>query len=194
MVGVVLIVALAFRSDRFARAENGAGDEALDEAERPSPPEGEPSDPLEALRDELHRAPDPVPLLGVGAHADLAGPPESGTVTGTAYVELRLFAESRNGRCETEPLDGGAPFSVAVERLEEEVQAIVVPERLPTLARSLRNAGREVQPADLERLPFMLELSPELEGELVRRTAPPGDWSTRSRNSRSRSHQRRVRH
>jgi peptidoglycan hydrolase-like protein with peptidoglycan-binding domain len=194
MVAVVLIVALAFRADRFARAENGAGDEGLDEAERQSPPEVEPGDPLEALSGELHRAPDPVPLLGVGAHVDLAGPPESGTVTGTAYVELRLFAESGNGRCETEPLDGGAPFSVAVDQLEEDVQAIVVPERLPTLARALRNAGRDVQPADLERLPFMLELSPELEGELVRRTAPPNQWSTRSRHTRSRSQRRRVQH
>jgi hypothetical protein len=115
-------------------------------------------------------------------------------VTGTAYVELQLFAESERGRCETEPLDGGAPFSVAVEQLEEEIQALVVPERLPMLARALRNAGRDVQPADLERLPFMLELSPELEGELVRRTAPPSDWSTGITHSRSRSPRRRARH
>jgi peptidoglycan hydrolase-like protein with peptidoglycan-binding domain len=194
MVGVVLIVALAFRSDRFARADHGAGDEGLDEAERRSPPESEPGDPLEAPRGELQRAPDPERLLGVGARADLAGPPETGTVTGTAYVELRLFAETGNGRCETEPLDGGAPFSVAVDQLEDDVRAIVVPERLPTLARALRNAGRDFQPADLEGLPFMLELSRELEGELVRRTGPPSDWSTRSRQSRSRSQRRRVRH
>jgi hypothetical protein len=98
--------------------------------------------------------------------------PEVGFVTGTVYVELQLFAESTGGRWETDPLDGGAPFSVSVEQLEEDIREIVVPDRLPALARALRNAGRDVQPSDLENLPFMLELSRELEAEIVRRTEP----------------------
>jgi peptidoglycan hydrolase-like protein with peptidoglycan-binding domain len=52
MVGLLLVVALAFRSDRFARTDSGAGDEGLDEIERQSPG-GEPGDPLEVLSGEL---------------------------------------------------------------------------------------------------------------------------------------------
>jgi hypothetical protein len=136
---------------------------------------------LEALGAELPEAPAAEPLFGVGALADLASSPEIGAVTGTVYVELLLFAESRSGRCETELLDGGAPFSVAVGRLEEDVRAIVVPERLPTLARALRNAGRGVEQGELEGLPFMLELSSALEGELVRRTTIGSRGSRRVR-------------
>jgi peptidoglycan hydrolase-like protein with peptidoglycan-binding domain len=170
MIGLVLVLVAAFRSDRFAR-----------EAEEPD----EPDDPLETLSGELSDVPDPDPLLGLGAHADLASPPQIGAETGTMYVELQLFAESARGRCETEPLDGGAPFSVALEGLEEEIRTIVVPERLPTLARALRNAGRDVQPAELERLPFLLELSPELEREQVRRATARGDRSSRGHSRRS---------
>jgi peptidoglycan hydrolase-like protein with peptidoglycan-binding domain len=190
MVGLVLVLAIAFRSDRFAREEedpedSGDPQESGDGDER--------GDPLEALSDELSRLPDPNPLLGVGARADLASPPQIGTETGTLYVELQLFAESTRGRCETEPLDGGAPFSVSVEQLEEDMRTIVVPERLPTLARALRNAGREVQPAELEGLPFMFELSPALERELARRTATSGDRNARRPHSR-RSPERPVQH
>src|SRR4029453_2633500 len=83
------------------------------------------------LSAQLIGAPNAGPLLGVGAWADLASQPEMGYATGTAYVELQLFAESREGRWETDPLDGGAPFSVEVQRLEEDVRSIVVPERVP---------------------------------------------------------------
>jgi peptidoglycan hydrolase-like protein with peptidoglycan-binding domain len=169
-LGLVLAVVLLFRADRSAHEDD---------------------DPLEALGAVLSGVPYAGPLLGVGARADLASAPEFGAVTGTAYVELQLFAESERGRCETDPLDGGAPFSVEVERLEEDVRAIVVPERLPALARALRNAGRDVQPAELERLPFMLELSPELEGELVRRTAPTGGLGSRRARPGSPSAKRR---
>jgi peptidoglycan hydrolase-like protein with peptidoglycan-binding domain len=168
MVGLVLVVALAFRSDRFTSSEDGDGDEGSDDARRVAPP-ARPRDPLEALSAQLRRAPDAGPLLGVGARAELASTPEVGFVSGTVYVELSLFAESQRGRWETEPLDGGAPFSVSVDRLEDDVRAIVVPDRLPAMARAIRNAGREVQPVELERLQFMLELSPSLEAELGRR-------------------------
>jgi hypothetical protein len=161
-VALLLALAMAFRADRFAHAEEGDG----------SGPKRPEDDPLDGLSAELTGAPNAGPLLGVGAWADLASTPEVGFVTGTAYVELQLFAESAGGRCETDPLDGGAPFSVSVEQLENDIREIVVPDRLPALARALRNAGRDVQPSDLEALPFMLELSRELEGELVRRAEP----------------------
>jgi peptidoglycan hydrolase-like protein with peptidoglycan-binding domain len=165
-VALLLALAMAFRSDRFALGEETDGEP--DESGR----KHSAGDPLDALSAELTGDPDAAPLFGVGARADLAGSPEVGYVTGTAYVELQLFAESQEGRWETDPLDGGAPFSVAVAQIEDDVRAIVVPDRLPALARALRNAGRDVQPSDLEILPFMLELSPELEAEVVRRAEP----------------------
>jgi peptidoglycan hydrolase-like protein with peptidoglycan-binding domain len=167
MLGLLLVVAMAFRSDRFARIdEDGDTDD----------------DPLEALSTELTGAPNGR-LLGVGARADLASQAELGSVSGNVYVELQLFAEGQTGRWETDPLDGGAPFSIAVERLEEDIRSIVVPERLPALARAIRNTGRDVQPQDLEGLPFMFELSPDLEGELVRRSESrmrPGSQRSRA--------------
>jgi peptidoglycan hydrolase-like protein with peptidoglycan-binding domain len=170
-IGAALLLALAvaFRSDRFANAEDSGGKPGEPNESGAKRPEG---DPLDALSAELTGEPNASPLLGVGARADLASTPEVGFVTGTIYVALQLFAESGGGRWETDPLDGGAPFSVSVDQLEEDIREIVVPDRLPALARALRNAGRDVEPDDLEGLPFMLELSRELEAEIVRRAEP----------------------
>jgi hypothetical protein len=197
VIGLLIVVALASWTDSSARVRRAGedddwGDEQEDAARPGIPPTARPADPLEALGAEVAGAPDAEPLLGVGALADLASSPAIGAVTGTVYVELLLFAESRSGRCETELLDGGAPFSVAAGRLEEDVRAIVVPKRLPTLARALRNAGRGVEQGELERLPFMLELSPELEAELVRRTAPAASQGSRSVRQESPSAGRRA--
>jgi peptidoglycan hydrolase-like protein with peptidoglycan-binding domain len=141
----------------------------------------------QAWRAQLVDVPHAKRLLGVGARAALATAPHLGAAHGTIYVELQLFAEGERRRWETEPLDGGAPFSVAAEELEEDIWAIVVPDRLPILARTLRNAGTDVQASGLAVLPFMLELSPELEAELARRRLAPtlGFTSLERRSLRS---------
>jgi hypothetical protein len=176
IIGLFLVVLLALRSDRSDGREP--------ETEVPRGPRPEPNgDPLRALaaastppprgwRTELVDVPHAGRLYGVGARAHLAGSPETGSDTGAVYVTLGLFAEGQRRRWETDPLDGGAPFSASVANLEEDIKEIVVPARLPTLVRALANAGVDIDPADLEVLPFMLELSPELEKELVRRGLP----------------------
>ena len=161
LVGLLLVMVLVFRAD-----PSGAGDgEDL-------------PDPMSAIalrnqRTELVNVPQADRLFGVGARAALAASGSFGDATRRVYVDLRLFAEGQRQLWETEPLDGGAPFSVAAEELEEGIRAIVVPDRLPALARTLQNAGIDVTPGDLEVLPFMLEVSPGLERELVRRRLSP---------------------
>ena len=164
------VVLVALGGDQSSRREA----ELAEPEPEPGAPEAGPGTaaaPRTVRRDwrtELVDVPHAGRIYGFGARAHRAGSPRVGSESGVLYVELSLFAEGQRRRWETDPLDAGAPFSVSVKDLEESVREIVVP-RLATLARTMRNAGVNVQPADLEVLPFMLELSPELEGELVRR-------------------------
>ena len=181
VIGLLLVVALAFRADSsvVGVSEDPDGDDA---GRQGGPPADRPADPLEALSAELAACRTMGRCSAWGHERTWPARPRWAQSRAASYVELQLFAETRSGRCETEPLDGGAPFSVAAGRLEEDVRAIVVPKRLPTLARALRNAGRDTQPGELEGLPFMLELSPDLEGELVRRTATAPGAQPRGRS------------
>jgi peptidoglycan hydrolase-like protein with peptidoglycan-binding domain len=108
-------------------------------------------------------------LLGVGAYVDLADAPQLERYPGMVLVKLTLFAEGQRSRWETALVNGGSPFLVEVLDLEESVWKIVVPRRLPLLTHVLGSAGLDVGPSDLEALPFMLELAPELEHELAQR-------------------------
>jgi peptidoglycan hydrolase-like protein with peptidoglycan-binding domain len=127
------------------------------------------SGPPEPRRAQLVDVPHAGRLLGVGAHVDLADARQLEGYPGKILVKLTLFAEGQRSRWETAPVNGGSPFLVEVLDLEESVWKIVVPRRLSLLTHVLESAGLDVEPSDLEALPFMLELAPELEHELAER-------------------------
>jgi peptidoglycan hydrolase-like protein with peptidoglycan-binding domain len=175
-VGALLLVAVALGVLSWGGHARARPGQASKEAEEPAPvPNEQPT--LRGVADrgghvwraQLVDVPFVARLLGVGARVHLV--PGSGPTAGSnrAYVELSLFAEGIRGRWETEILDQGAPFVVDVDDLERSVRGIVMPDRLEMLARTLRRHGVELEAQDLGVLPFMLELSTELEQELAER-------------------------
>jgi peptidoglycan hydrolase-like protein with peptidoglycan-binding domain len=175
-VGALLLVAVTLGVLSWGGRARARPEQAAEEAEWPTPVPNEQA-VLRGMADrgghvwraQLVDVPFVARLLGVGARVHLV--PGSGLTarSNRAYVELSLFAEGIRGRWETEILDQGAPFVVDVDDLEGSVRGIVMPDRLEVLARTLRRHGVELEAQDLDVLPFMLELSPELEHELVER-------------------------
>jgi peptidoglycan hydrolase-like protein with peptidoglycan-binding domain len=174
LLALALVIARALRAPRegrrLARGRRPSPEPELD-AGRPNGDRslGRSSLAGGAWRAELVDVPHARRLLGVGAYLDLADALGFESNSEILLVELRLFAEGQRRRWETAPLDGGAPFAVPVGNLEESVREIVVPDRLPALARILGYEGVRLEPRDLEVLPFMLELSRDLERELIER-------------------------
>jgi peptidoglycan hydrolase-like protein with peptidoglycan-binding domain len=175
LLGLCVAVVLALRGPRETRRDRATAAGNGLQAVRETKPNREHSviwsrPPGGPWRVELVDVPYARRLLGVGAQADVAHMPLLEAHDAVLQVSLKLFAEGQHSRWETELLDGGAPFLVSLHDLEESVRRIVVPDRLPILARVLRSLDINLEPSELELLPFMLELTPELEHDVAERS------------------------
>jgi hypothetical protein len=83
-------------------------------------------------------------------------------------VKVTLFAESERRHWETR-LEEQPTFSLAAEDLEDDVRNLVVPHRLNALEHMLATHGIETDQAELEDLPFVVEVGRGLERELAKR-------------------------
>jgi hypothetical protein len=113
----------------------------------------------------------PAPIERVGARVALS--PNHRTVwwADIVEVELRLFVESKDRHWETDLGDPRLPaVAVAAGDLQERVRELVVPERLPTVVAALRDQGIDVEIHYLEEVSFVVELTREVERELLKMT------------------------
>jgi peptidoglycan hydrolase-like protein with peptidoglycan-binding domain len=118
--------------------------------------------------------PAPPPIERVGARVLLSPRQRSANGVDTVDVELRLFAESDGRHWEAEVSDPHlTAVAVAVDDLEDRIRELVVPERLPTVAAALSNEGINVRSTYLEEVSFVVELTREVERELLKARLRP---------------------
>jgi peptidoglycan hydrolase-like protein with peptidoglycan-binding domain len=169
---LLLLTALALVIWRISSASPRVGHPA---ARRREAPEGAGLDrPVtvaqDAYRASVRKVPSPPPIERLGARLSLSRRQQTAESTDTVDVELRLFAESAERHWEAEVQDPNlTAVAVAAEDMHERVRSLVVPERLPTVAAALNDHGVEVQSHYLEEVSFVVELTREVERELLKR-------------------------
>jgi peptidoglycan hydrolase-like protein with peptidoglycan-binding domain len=123
----------------------------------------------DAYRLSVSKVPSPPPIERLGARLSLSRQ-RTAESTDTVDVELRLFAESAERHWEAEvPGPRLTAVAVAAEDMHERVRSLVVPDRLPTVAAALNEHGVDVQSHYLEEVSFVVELTREVERELLKR-------------------------
>jgi peptidoglycan hydrolase-like protein with peptidoglycan-binding domain len=135
------------------------------EAPRPAKAGGGAPPTSGARMSERHRGRFPNRFRWIGARVHLADAEGVDPMPGilTLPVELELFAESESRRWETGLLETDEPLHISVGDLEAGVRAAVVPRWIPELAEALAEGGVVIDIDELERLPFAVERSIEVE-------------------------------
>jgi peptidoglycan hydrolase-like protein with peptidoglycan-binding domain len=169
---LLLLTALALVISRISSASSRVGHPA---APRREAPEGPGLDrPVtvaqDAYRASVRKLPPPPPIERLGARLSLSRRQRTAEGTDTVDVELRLFAESAERHWEAEVPDPNlTAVAVAADDMHDRVRSLVVPERLPTVAAALNEHGVDVQSHYLEEVSFVVELTREVERELLKR-------------------------
>jgi peptidoglycan hydrolase-like protein with peptidoglycan-binding domain len=116
------------------------------------------------------KVPSPPPIERLGARLSLSHRQRTGGSVDTFDVELRLFVESAERHWEADVPDPRlTAVAVGAEDIHERIRKLVVPERLPTVAAALNDQGINVRSHYLEEVSFVIELTREVERELLKR-------------------------